>query len=51
MRADDSYTPGCSTDQLLACLTAADYDACIAACGGEPEEPEEPQGDGFITVS
>ena len=45
MRADESYTPGaegCTAEELLACVTADDYDACIAACNGEePEEPEE----------
>jgi len=46
MRADDSYEPsteGCTAEELLACVTADDYDACIAACSQEPgdEEPEE----------
>ena len=43
MRADESYTPveGCSAEELLACITADDYDACIAECNGG-EEPEDP---------
>ena len=44
MRADDSYTPataGCSAEELLACITADDYDACIAACSDAEEEEEE----------
>jgi hypothetical protein len=46
MRADDSYTPateGCTAEELLACVTADDYDACIAACNGEEEGEEEEQ--------
>jgi hypothetical protein len=41
MRADESYTPaeGCTAEELLKCVTADDYDACIAACNGD-EEPE-----------
>jgi hypothetical protein len=59
MRADESYTPaeGCTAEQLLKCVTADDYDACIAACNGE-EEPEEEEQDpeagvtyGTLTVS
>jgi hypothetical protein len=46
MRADDSYSPstteGCTAEELLACITADDYDACIAACSEEPEEPTNP---------
>ncbi|MBO4517104.1 S-layer homology domain-containing protein [bacterium] len=43
MRADESYTPveGCTAEELLACVTADDYDACIAACNGEEEEEEQ----------
>ena len=43
MRADESYTPveGCTAEELLACVTADDYDACIAACSGEEGEEEE----------
>ena len=49
MRADDSYSPdtteGCTAEELLACITADDYDACIAACSDveEPEEPTDPE--------
>ena len=48
MRADDSYEPateGCTAEELLACVTADDYDACIAACSDteEPEEPTDPE--------
>ena len=34
------YTPveWCTAEELLACITADDYDACIAACAGD-EEP------------
>ena len=37
MRADESYTPaeGCTAEELLKCVTADDYDACIAACSDE----------------
>jgi len=54
MRADESYTPveGCTAEELLACVTADDYDACIAACNGE-EEPGEEEGEiktGILTV-
>ena len=45
MRADESYTPGaegCTAEELLACVTADDYDACIAACT-EPTTPDEPE--------
>ena len=47
MRADEGYTPveWCTAEELLACITADDYDACIAACSDEEEEenqdPEE----------
>ena len=52
MRSDDTYTAveGCTAEELLACFNADDYDACIAACSDESENPEEPQGDGFVTV-
>ena len=56
MRADDSYSPdsteGCTAEELLACITADDYDACIAACS-EPVNPEEPEGtiDATLNVS
>ena len=46
MRADESYTPaeGCTAEELLKCVTADDYDACIAACnGGEEEEEQDPE--------
>ena len=53
MRADDSYSPstveGCTAEELLKCITADDYDACIAACAGD-EEGEETTGNGFVTV-
>ncbi len=44
MRADDSYTStaGCTAEELLACITADDYDACIAACSGDEEEETDP---------
>jgi len=58
MRADESYTPveGCTAEELLACVTADDYDACIAACNGEEgeEEPTDPEvwvTYGKVTVS
>ena len=59
MRADDSYEPsteGCTAEELLACVTADDYDACIAACSDteEPEEPTDPEAwvkQGKLTVS
>ena len=45
MRSDDSYTPteGCSAEELLKCLTADDYDACVAACSSEAEEEQDPE--------
>jgi hypothetical protein len=51
MRADDAYTPttGCSAEELLACILAEDYQACIATCSEDAEE--EVAGDGFVTVS
>ena len=51
MRSDDSYTPteGCSAEELLKCLTADDYDACVAACSNE-EEPVV-TGNGFVKVA
>jgi len=51
MRADDAYTPttGCSAEELLACILADDYDACIAACSEDAEEEEVLPG--FATVS
>jgi hypothetical protein len=50
MRADDAYTPttGCSAEELLACILADDYDACIAACSEEAEEEDLP---GFVNVT
>jgi len=52
MRSDDTYTPteGCSAEELLKCLTADDYDACVAACSAEQEEEEE-VANGFVTIS
>jgi hypothetical protein len=52
MRSDSSYTPteGCSAEELLKCLTADDYDACVAACSNENPE-EEVTGNGLATVS
>jgi hypothetical protein len=43
MRSDSSYTPteGCSAEELLKCLTADDYDACVAACSDENTEEEQ----------
>jgi hypothetical protein len=53
MRSDDSYTPteGCSAEELLKCLTADDYDACVAACSNEENYEEEVTGNGLATVS
>ena len=53
MRSDENYTAveGCTAEELLACFNATDYDACIAKCADEPEEPEEPVGNGFVTIS
>ncbi len=54
MRGDDSYTStaGCTAEELLACITADDYDACIAACSGDEEEEEETEVKaGNLTVS
>jgi hypothetical protein len=44
MRSDSSYTPteGCSAEELLKCLTADDYDACVAACSNAQEEENLP---------
>ena len=51
MRADEGYTPNekCSLEEMVACALADDTDACLAACTGN-ENPEEPAGDGLITV-
>lgn len=55
MRADKDYTPaeGCSVEELLKCIAADDYDACMAACseneGGD--DNEEPVGNGSIKVT
>ena len=54
MRSDSTYTPteGCSAEELLKCLTADDYDACVAACSGDEEEQEpEVVKAGTLTVS
>ena len=54
MRSDDSYTPteGCSAEELLKCLTADDYDACVAACSNEENnEEEDVVKAGTLTVS
>jgi hypothetical protein len=50
MRADDAYTPttGCSAEELLACILAEDYQACIAACSGTEEEVILP---GYVSIS
>ena len=41
-RADeDASIGGCTAEELLACITADDYDDCIAACSDEEEEEEE----------
>lgn len=50
-RADEDYTPavGCSAEELLACILADDYEACIAACSDEEEEVEVKAGN--LTVS
>jgi hypothetical protein len=52
MRADDSYTPaeGCTAEELLKCITADDYDACIAACTGNEGE-ETPANPGYAKVT
>jgi hypothetical protein len=53
MRSDDTYTPteGCTAEELLKCLTADDYDACIATCSNENNEEEEVLGNAEVTVS
>ena len=53
MRSDSSYTPteGCTAEELLKCLTADDYDACVAACSNEAEEEEQEVKAGTLTVS
>jgi len=50
MRADDAYTPttGCSAEELLACLTADNFEQCIATCSEDAEEEILPW---FVTVS
>lgn len=43
-RADESGVAnvGCSAEELLACVTATNYDACVAACSATtPTEPTE----------
>jgi hypothetical protein len=49
MRADDNYAPavGCSAEELLTCILADDYEACIAACSDEATEVLP----GFVTIS
>ena len=32
---------GCSAEELLACITATDYDACIAECSGDTNTEED----------
>jgi len=39
--AEDTTTEGCSAEELLACITADDYDECMAACSDVEEEEEE----------
>ena len=56
MRADTSYdankTQGCSAEELLACISATDFDACIAACSNEENnEEEDVVKAGTLTVS
>ena len=53
MRSDSSYTPteGCTAEELLKCLTADDYDACIATCSNENTDEEESLGNGLAKVS
>lgn len=48
--SDDSSTSGCTAEELLACITATDYDACIAACSDEDAEPVEVKA-GTLNVS
>jgi hypothetical protein len=54
MRSDDTYSPstveGCTAEELLKCITADDYDACIAECS-DVEEPEEPENPGYAKVT
>lgn len=52
MRADKDYTPaeGCSVEELLKCIAADDYDACMAACSGDEGEWETPTWNGYVTV-
>ena len=51
MRADKNYTPaeGCTTEQIVACALEDDTAACLAKCSGN-ENPEEPTGNGYVTV-
>ncbi len=53
-RADeDASVGGCTAEELLACITADDYDDCIAACSDEEEEDDEEvvvERDGELTV-
>ena len=52
MRADENATvvEGCTAEELLACIAGDNYDECVAACGNGSEEPEEPTGNGYVTV-
>ncbi|HRX63959.1 MAG TPA: hypothetical protein P5060_02545 [Candidatus Absconditabacterales bacterium] len=49
-RADEGEASnGCSAEELLACLTADDYEDCIAECADEEEEEVLPDSDGELT--
>jgi hypothetical protein len=52
MRADDAYTPttGCSAEELLACILAEDYQACIATCSEDAEDVEVLPGHATVSL-
>jgi len=50
MRADKSYEPVCTPEQMVACAFEDDPAACLAACSGN-EEPEEEDLPGYAKVS
>jgi hypothetical protein len=54
MRSDDNYSPsetrGCSAEQILKCLVADDYAACIAECATTTDEPTD-NNNGYVKVT
>lgn len=53
-RADESGAAegqGCTAEELLACVTASDYDACVAACSETEEEDITYEGSLEISVN